>query len=169
MTEQQLELYMNTYTGYLIRIGYYYTKDMERAKDLTQEVFIKLYYADYEEQGNMKAFVATMMANHCKDYLKSWSYRKIVVQQLFHKEQTHVEINRLVELDEQDLIEQAIMQLPTKLREVVAFYYMEQMTTKEIGELLTTPESTIKTRLQSARKQLKTKLQHIEWEVLYND
>ena len=168
MTEQELEYYMDTYTSYLLRIGYYYTKDIERSKDLAQDVFLKLYYSSYEERGNMKAYIGTLMANCCKDYLKSWAFRKITVQQLFQKEPRVYDSNSLIEQDERDAVEAAILQLKIPLREVIVFYYMEELTTKEIAQLLNTPESTIKTRLKTARKQLHEALQHIEWEVLYN-
>lgn len=166
MTEQELEVYMDTYTGYLLRIGYYYTKDLEKSKDLVQEVFIKLFYSNYKEQGNMKAYIATLMANQCKDYLKSWSFRKIVVQQVFQKEPIKVEKNRLVEQDEQEIIDTAIMQLKVKLREVIVFYYLEELTMKEIAAILQLPESTVKTRLKTAKQNLKEALRDVEWEVL---
>ena len=129
LTEELLEQYMNTYTQYLLRIGYYYTKDLERSKDLVQEVFIKLYYANYEEQGNIKGYLATLMTNQCKDYLKSWNYRKIILRQTFIHEPTILHKDILIEQEEQTIVDQAILQLKIKLREVIFYYYLENLTT----------------------------------------
>ena len=39
----------------------------------------------------------------------------------------------------------------------------------DIAELLTIPESTVKTRLRRGRELLKLQLQHVEWEVLLHE
>lgn len=166
MNEKDLERYMDQYTSYLLRIGFYYTKDIEKSKDIVQEAFIKFYYSNYQEQGNVKAYLATLVANRCKDYLKSWSYRKITVQQMFQKEPSTYEKNYLVEQDERQIIDAAILNLPIKLREVTVFYYVEQVTIKEIANVLKIPESTVKTRLKTAKQKLKEILCEVEWEVL---
>lgn len=169
MTEEQLEAVMNEYTQYLLRIGYYYTKDIEKSKDLVQEVFIKLYSADYQEQGTIKSYLATLMANRSKDYLKSWSYRKLVLQQSFIQETFTNNRDTLIQQEEQEILDKAILGLKIKLREVVVYYYLEELTTREIAAILHIPESTVKTRLQTARKKLKEQLHQHEWEVLLHE
>ena len=169
MRENQLEQAMDKYTQYLFRIGYYYTKDLERAKDLAQDVFIQFYYSNYQEQGQLKAYLSRLMINRCKDYLKSWSYRKLVLQQAFTKEPVVNWKDSVVLEEQQALLDEAILGLKVKLREVIVYYYLEQMTTKEIAALLNCPESTIKTRLQSARKKLYEQLHAYDWEVLIHE
>lgn len=75
----------------------------------------------------------------------------------------------LVQQDEQALIENAILALPLKQREVLIYFYFEELPVMEIAELLSIPESTVKTRLRRGRELLKPKLQHIEWEVLLHE
>ena len=169
LRDEQLEKIMNEHTQYLIRIGYYYTKDLERSKDFVQDVFIKFYYADYLDQGNEKAYLAKLMANRCKDYLKSWGYRKLVVQQTFIAEPMIVGKDSLIEQEEQAVLDEAILSLKLKLREVIVYYYLEGLTTREIAMILHIPESTVKTRLQTARKRLKEQLHQYEWEVLLHE
>ena len=62
-----------------------------------------------------------------------------------------------------------VLTLKVHYREVVIFYYYEEMTTVEIARLLEVPEGTIKTRLKRAREQLKVKLQSSDWEVFQID
>lgn len=49
----------------------------------------------------------------------------------------------------------AVMSLPKKERAVIHLFYYEDMTVKEIAEMLKIKESAVKTRLHRARKTLK--------------
>lgn len=169
MDEQQLEQIMDDYTQYLIRIGYYYTKDIDCSKDFAQDVFIKLYYSDYIEQGNVKAYLSTLMKNRCMDYLRSWSYRKLVLQRSFGQEPMIHRKDKLIEQEEKEILEEAILNLKIKLREVIVYYYLEGLKIREIAAVLQIPESTVKTRLQAARKKLKEQLHQHVWEVLMHE
>jgi RNA polymerase sigma factor (sigma-70 family) len=67
------------------------------------------------------------------------------------------------------MISEAIMKLPIKHREVLVYYYFEEMTSLQIANLLQIPQSTVKTRLTRAKHLLKSALQGIEWEVLTHE
>lgn len=56
--------------------------------------------------------------------------------------------NNLVEQEELNALDQAILNLPLKQREVIVYYYLENLSMKEMAELLGRPESTIKSRLK---------------------
>lgn len=168
---QHLKDIMDLYTEPLIRLAYYYVKDPQVAEDIVQEVFIKLYQGqgNYEERGELKAFLYRMTANKCKDYLKSWSYRKIQLQTKIRLDSGKIELDDLVRKDEQTIIGDAILELPLKQREVLIYHYFKEMTIKEIANILSTPESTIKTRLRRGKELLRNKLKNIEWEVLLSE
>ncbi|MFJ7182960.1 RNA polymerase sigma factor [Lysinibacillus xylanilyticus] len=171
MTDTEyLEQLMELHTEHLFRIAYYYTKDQRIAEDIVQDVFIKFYHHQkyYEERGEMKAYLVRMTINKCKDYLKSWAYRKITFQHNFFAKQKTVLQDTLIRQDEQDLLDEAILRLPIKQREAIVYFYLEEMTIKEISELLAIPEGTVKSRLKKGKELLKVDLQHIEWEVLFH-
>jgi RNA polymerase sigma factor (sigma-70 family) len=170
VTIHDLKEIMNDYTEPLIRLAYYYVKDPQAAEDIVQEVFIKLYHAQntYVECGELKAFLYKMTANKCKDYLKSWSYRKVQLQNNIFPSNSKLDVDELIRKDEQTIIGEAILELPLKHREALIYYYFNDMTIRDIASLLSTPESTIKTRLRRGKELLKSKLKNIEWEVLLN-
>ncbi len=167
---ENLEQLMELHTEQLFRIAYYYTKDLQIAEDIVQDVFIKFYHHQkyYEERGEMKAYLARMTINKCKDYLKSWAYRKITFQHKFFAKQKTVLQDTLIRHDEQALLDEAILRLPIKQREAIVYFYLEEMAIKEIAELLAIPEGTVKSRLKKGKELLKVDLQHIEWEVLFH-
>ena len=166
----QLEHLMQYYSEKLIRIAYYYTKNAQSAEDIVQDVFITFHYkANYEEQGEIGAYLAKMTINKSKDYLKSWAYRSHLLKDKIEilKRSTHE--NQLVLQHEHELIEQAILALPVKWREPIMYFYFEEMKIKDIATLLEIPESTVKTRLTKAKKLLKNELASENWEVLSHD
>lgn len=162
---------MALHTERLIRLAYYYVKDLQEAEDIVQDVFIKFYDNEqkYEERGELRAYLSRLAINKSKDYLRSWRYRKVQVQQKIFAKQAIEKRDMLVQQDEQSLIEHAILALPLKQREVLSYFYFEEMLVADIAKLLSIPESTVKTRLRRGRELLKPKLQHIEWEVLLHE
>ena len=164
-----IEHAMREYTDLLFRIAYYYVKDMSLAEDVVQDVFIKFYCSNYEERGELKAYLSRLTANTCKDHLKSWAYKKVQIQQTFSKQAAKREPDKLVRSEELSALDTAILALPLKKREVVVYYYLENISIREIAEIIGRPESTVKSRLKSAREFLKQELAYEEWEVLYDE
>ncbi|NLY79347.1 MAG: sigma-70 family RNA polymerase sigma factor [Lysinibacillus sp.] len=156
---------IDKYSEHLLRIAYYYTKNLHAAEDIVQDVFIKYTQSNYEEQGQLRAYLTKMTINRTKDYLKSWSYRRIQLREhlptipFFQKE-------RIIHRELQSTIGEAVLSLPIKYREVIIFYYYEELNTAEIASLLQLPESTIRTRLRRAREKLRPLLSD-EWEEYY--
>ncbi len=162
---------MLQYTEPLIRIAYGYVKDLQAAEDIVQEVFIKFYHqqSNYEERGELKAFLTKMTVNKSKDYLKSWAYKKIQLHHKLFLLEGKKHVDELVRKDERSLIGDAILELPLKQREVLIHFYFNESSITEIAHILSIPESTVKTRLSRGRELLKGQLEGIEWEVLLNE
>ena len=68
----------------------------------------------------------------------------------------------------QHTVQQAIAQLPEAEREVITLFYLGGRSQKEISTFLEIPVSTIKNRLFSARKKLKTNFNHMVEDYLYS-
>ncbi|WP_397538385.1 sigma-70 family RNA polymerase sigma factor [Rummeliibacillus pycnus] len=167
----ELERIMNQHTESLLRLSYYYVKDLHIAEDIVQESFIKFYQDRnrYEERGELKAYLSKMVVNKSKDYLKSWSYRKIQLQNRLFSKHSQKKMDNLIRKDEETILGEAILKLPLKQREPLIYYYFEEMSIKDISRLLEIPESTVKTRIRRSKQLLKTQLQKYEWEVLLNE
>lgn len=162
---------MFQYTEPLIRLAYCYVRDLQTAEDIVQEVFIKFYHNqnNYEERGELKAFLSKMTVNKSKDYLKSWAYRKVQLQNKLFSPAAKRDLDDLVRKDEQALIGEAILELPLKQREVLIYFYFNEMTITEVAQILSIPESTVKTRLRRGKELLRNQLKGIEWEALLNE
>lgn len=64
------------------------------------------------------------------------------------------------------VVRQAVVSLPTDLRQVIVMKEFEEMTFQEISETLELPLSTVKSRLYTALKQLRMKLERTPLEVV---
>ena len=154
---------------HLLKIAFLYVKDWPTAEDIVQDVFLTYYekFEQFEERSSLKTYLIRITINKCKDYLKSWRYRKqSLTNNFFMSKQDR---RRVVEDAERLDIANAVLDLPIHLREVVIHYYYEEQSVLEVAQLLSVSDSTVKTRLRRARQLLKEKLSSDEWEVLSNE
>lgn len=99
--------------------------------------------------------------NLCKDKLRSWSFKNIVLTEFFTKIKSTNKSPEmeLVGLEERRLVAEKILSLPVKYREVIILYYYEEMSYNQISDLLNLSIQTIKSRLHRARLLLKKLLE----------
>lgn len=169
MTAEELEQYMDTYSLELLKLAIVYVKDKQVAEDIVQDVFIQLYYSNtYEEQGKLGSYLKTLTVNRCKNYLKSWSYRMMQLKETVIERGTKKR-DALVLQEERAYLTKQLFALPLQYREVIYFYYYEELKVKDIASVLSVPENTVKTRLRKARSLLKEALPNEAWEVLQYD
>ena len=76
---------MEAYSDYLLRIAYLYVKDWQVAEDIVQDAFLTYYmkFEQFEERASLKTYLVRIVINKCKDYLKSWRYRKLTLTNQF--------------------------------------------------------------------------------------
>ena len=142
---------VENYTEYLLKLSYLYVKDRQVAEDIVQEVFVSLYekYGDSIDLHNARGYIVQMTVNRCKDYFRSWQYRKVQVRDLFGQ---HEKVAPIVA--EPEIIEE-VLKLPLKYREVIVLYYYDDYAVNQVATLLSLPIATVKTRLQRGRSLLK--------------
>lgn len=161
-----LEEIMDDHAEHLLRLAYFYVKNSHSAEDIVQEVFIKFSQHDYEERGQLRAYLSRLTINKSKDYLRSWHYKKLILQEKIFPVKANIQRDALIEAEERSHIGAAILKLPLTYREPIILYYYEEMKIAEIAQVLGIVENTVKTRLRRAREALKSQLKQGEWEVL---
>lgn len=155
--------------NYLLRVAYLYVKNKATAEDIVQEVFISFYQkqAQYRGDASLRTYLVKMTVNRSHDYLRSWTYKRVTIFEKIRGKGTNDTPERaLIEKVEKRELVEALFTLSIIYREVLILYYFEEMTTVEIAELLVCPESTVRTRLRRARKQLANRMIDYEWEEL---
>lgn len=69
--------------------------------------------------------------------------------------------DQVVSLELQETIQAEILQLPPKYRSAIVLKYIEDLSLKEIGEILNIPVATVKTRIHRGREALRKRLRHV--------
>lgn len=158
-TQTDLEQTIRQHGEELLRLAYTYVKNRQTAEDLVQDVFLKAFVkqADFRGDSHYKTYLYRMVMNRCKDYLRSWHYRKTILMEPFQGHMTGRPSSALSE--DSAVLGHQILALPIKYREVIVLYYYKEFSMREIADLVKLPENTVKTRLQRARKQLKLNLE----------
>ncbi|WP_331281070.1 sigma-70 family RNA polymerase sigma factor [Bacillus sp. EB01] len=157
--EETLEWLMNEYGRSVVRLAFTFMKKEQLAEDIAQEVFIKCYEKldTFRNESSYKTWIYRITVNLCKDRLKSWSYKNIIIAELLSKKSTNFKTpeSELINVENQKALSVNVLSLPIKYREINILYYYEELTYNQIAELLNISLQTVKSRLHRARLLLK--------------
>lgn len=158
--EQLIIKLMNSHGEKLVRLAYTYVKDWGKAEDIVQDVFITCFtkLETYRGDASLQTWLYRITVNRCKDYLKSWTFKNIkfsdVILSLTKSKSEQPEL-RLVNKDDHHELSEKVLSLSLKYREVIILHYYEELSIKQISELLNVKVSTVKVRLSRGRLLLK--------------
>ncbi|WP_087974235.1 sigma-70 family RNA polymerase sigma factor [Oceanobacillus rekensis] len=162
-TEQIIGQLMDDYSDDVLHLVFTYVRNQTTAEDLTQEIFIKCYEKldQFNHQSSIKTWVYRIAINHCKDYLRSWHYRKIIVSERisdYIPSKSKMIDEEFISKNIANSLTNAVMNLPVKYREVVFLHYYEELSLATISRITAVNINTIKTRLKRARELLKNQM-----------
>lgn len=146
------------------------------ARDAAQECFIAAYKALKNFRGDAKvsSWLHRIAVNQCltikrraktrsEDFIgdeDGIDERTFVTPARLSPSRTTEQSERLA------IVRQAVVSLPVELRQVIVMKEFEEMTFQEISETLELPLSTVKSRLYTALKQLRMRLERTPLEVV---
>lgn len=139
------------------------TGDPEAAADLLQETFLRLHrfsrHLDTERPLEPWLYrVTTNLAYTWVKRQKRWLQPLEEIADWLMGD-GHERPSYMVELDEEwEQVQRAMTSLPLPQRTVVVLYYLNDLSLKEIAEVLDVPIGTVKSRLHYGRKSLKRAL-----------
>lgn len=154
MTNNEMELLYDKYSGSVYRLAFSYLKNSADAEDIVQEVFMKLFSTDiiFPDERSEKAWIMTVTANKCRDMLRSLTYK------YFHHSVALEDADLIYETPEESAVYHAVMELPPKYRIVIHLYYYEGYSTAETAKIIGISETAVQTRLYRGRNLLKKSL-----------
>jgi len=148
----------------------------DEAGDAAQETFISAYKSLKNFRGDAKvsSWLHRIAVNQCLTVKRRAKTRSesFLDDENNQEEKVFVAPSRLspARTTEQNerlkIVRQAVNSLPVDLRQVVVMKEFEEMTFQEISDTLDLPLSTIKSRLYTALKQLRMKLERMPLEVV---
>lgn len=144
------------YQDMVYRVALHALGSPQDAEDAVQEVFLRLYTEKkpFEGPDHLRRWLIRVTVNVCRDALKSpWRRRRVSLEEL---PETPV-----FDRPEQGELYREVMRLPEKYRTVLYLFYYEELTVKEIGQVLGLRTTAVTTRLHRARGKLKEQLTEV--------
>ena len=152
------------YQDMLFRHALRMTNEHDVAADLVQASFVKAYtnLANCRDPERFGAWLYRILANACKDHLKSKRRRDVSLEDQTNLADATVSPAAALERSEiRTVLNNAIAKLPDSLREAFILKHVEGRSYEEIAELLDTSVPALKMRVHRAREALKDALEQL--------
>jgi RNA polymerase sigma-70 factor (ECF subfamily) len=157
----------------LFHLCYRMLGNREEAQDAAQEAFIRAYVNihSYDTSKKFSTWLYRIATNLCIDRIRKKKpdyyldaevagtdglnmYSQIAADQALPEEE-------LEQVELQEFIQSEILKLPEKYRTVIVLKYIDELSLKEISDILDLPLGTVKTRIHRGREALRNRLRHL--------
>ena len=166
MTEDEFLELVQKHQTRIYRHALYLLKDPEDAKDMTQETFMKAWeHRAKLRQETVHSWLLKCVQNLCFNQLKRRKFQVHLSEENgetlemllhTHSHQSNPSPDEILAKEElKELVHRAIDELPPATRAVVIMRELDEMSFKEIAEVLGQPEGTVKSTVFRARKKLR--------------
>ena len=166
--DQALAELVERYQNDIFRFCLHYIKNIEVAKEMAQETFLRIYTARsrFEVSRKFKPWMLCIARNLCLNELKR---RKMVQMETLEEyaSSAREESGELLRAPEDSPYELLLTQerhryllsvldaLPEESREIVVLRYFQKLSAREIAEIVDSTEGAVRTRLHRILKQMR--------------
>lgn len=152
----------NRYQASLFDFAYKRIRDKDDAKDIVQEIFVRLWNnrADLQIRTSLRSYLYRSVLNGALNILS----HRVIKEEYVNSLQQTIEANaqaadyHIRETDMEKLIEAEIAALPPKMREVFEMRKKEYLSNREIAGKLGISEQTVETHMKRALRALRLRL-----------
>ncbi len=145
-----------------VNIAYRMLSDEHAAADAVQEAFLRVLdkSKDYKPTAKFSTFFYSILRNICIDY-----YRKKKPDYLpdfeYHEKNSELPVDGIIRKEKENQIHKAISELPERQKTALLLKHFEEMSYKDIAEIMDCSESAVDSLLIRARRKLETLLSNI--------
>lgn len=160
------EIIINNYKKLVIHIVFRMISNPADREDLFQDIFIKVYknIKHFRAQSKFSTWIGKIAYNTCLNHLKK-NRAESIEEDILNKKVRNPFSNPdplpdklMVEKDITGHVHKEIENLNYIYRTVLTFFHLEEMSYKEISNIMSIPEGSVKSYLFRARKELKKQL-----------
>ena len=170
---QLFSVIIDRYQAKVFSTALHYTHDHEDARDLTQEIFIKLYnnLQNYKGKASFSTWLYRIAVNRCIDWTRKKKLQTISA--IYDGSEEEIDIyetiadrgwgpeEALIKQENMDFIRKVVDDLPEIYKTVIILYYFEDFSPQEISDITGVPRRTIETRLYRGKNLLKLRLEEL--------
>lgn len=161
--KKQFEAYIRDHGTALTKLCLSLTNSRPDAEDLYQATWEKAmrHYRRYDPAMPFDKWLFTLCVNLYRDRARRYDNRKLL---RFSNQEEQEQFLSSIPAAESDrdaylALRAAVHKLKEPLREAIVLYYFRDYSIKELSEILGIPEGTVKSRLHTAREELRKELQ----------
>jgi RNA polymerase sigma-70 factor (ECF subfamily) len=152
----------NEFFDKIYQYVYYRTgRDRQIAEDLTSEIFLKAlekFTTFDEEVGSFNSWIYMISQNHVIDFYRTQK-KLLSLDEISDVPERSMRINEKLQIKEQyNVVLTAIHSLPESYQEILILKYINQLSNKEIAEILSKTQVSIRVTLHRAIKALMSTL-----------
>ena len=146
------DVLVNKYRGLVQGLAYHVLGSFQDAEDIAQNAFIQAFgnLSILNDRAKFGVWLRAITLNLCKMWLRR-SVKELLIPLPTNETPTDVCIDE----EFQESVSTALSALPPKNQVVITLFYIDDLSYREIGNFLDLHVSTVQSRLQRARKQLK--------------
>ena len=175
--EEAFSEILGRYRGAIYNLCYRMTRNPEDARDLGQEVFIKVFSLldRYDETYAFSSWIFRIATNHCIDHLRRNRMRLLSLDGHTDKDGDEIEMqiphkgpepDQVLERSEAMVkLEEVVADLPPHYRSIILLRHDQDMSYEEIATVLDLPLGTVKARIHRARNLITKMLEEREYHI----
>lgn len=158
VSEFQHKVYSTVYT---------FTQNIQDAEDIAQEVFLLIYQnlATFKLDSSLSTWIYRITVNRCLTHRRKEARRNTIAKIIpISKEMSEILPSDVsVDIDvirgeDKDILCKALNTINQRYVAVISLRYTQDLSIKEIGQILNLPARTVETQLYRAKAKLKTNL-----------
>jgi len=154
----------------MVRFAQNYVVSQEEAQNIVQDLFLYLWeHRDtLNAASNLNAFLFTLTKNRCIDFYRQNRRLNRIIESLdsLQERELLLKMEALIQFDEkmfstqeiEDILNNAVNNLPEKCREIFILSRMEGLKHEEIAKKLNISVNTVQNHISKALRKLKTEL-----------
>lgn len=162
--EQAFEKLFCEYYYDLCSFAYQFTSCNERAKDLVQDVFVKIWNRrkKWKVHRSVKAYLLKAVRNSAINHINKKGQRNAVRETFSRERLQSIKSSADLEFDEeQELVDQiweAVMAMPKRRQRVFILYHRHGLSYDEISEVLDISRKTVENHMGLALKDIRAQI-----------
>jgi RNA polymerase sigma-70 factor (ECF subfamily) len=146
--------------GPLINLAYRFARDRERAEDMAQEAFLKIFQqlARFRGDSAFSTWMFSVALNVYRSSLRRRALPSVPLDAVAEMVGRSAPQLALEEAQREELVRRAVAALPPRYRDALTVFYFKDKDLAETARILKVPEGTAKALLHRGRKLLHRKL-----------
>lgn len=159
-TKKSFEVLMQRHEKFLLKVIVRMTRDLDAAEDIVQDAFIKAYrrLGMFEGRSSFRSWLYQIAVNTARNRFRKYSRETLTAETQDVAVDSEAE-SSMIALDVRAILQNEIERLPERQKMALSLRIFEDLSFKEIADLMSCPYDTAKANYRHALMKLKERLQ----------